>query len=95
MRERFGKIVIGVSKSGEAVTAEDLGVAGAMTVLMRDAIKPTLMQTVEGTPVFVHAGPFANIATEILPSWGQDRPETGDYVITESALAQTMGMEKS
>ena len=57
MRERLGRIVIGTSKTGEAVTAEDLGVAGAMTVLMKDAIKPTLMQTLEGTPVFVHAGP--------------------------------------
>ena len=55
MRERLGRIVIGISRSGDAVTAEDLGVAGAMTVLMRDAIKPNLMQTVEGTPVFVHA----------------------------------------
>ena len=62
MRDRFGRIVIGTSKTGEAVTAEDLGVAGAMTVLMKDAIKPTLMQTLEGSPVFVHAGPFANIA---------------------------------
>ena len=50
MRERFGKIVIGTNKQGQAVTAEDLGVAGAMTVLMKDAIKPTLMQTLEGTP---------------------------------------------
>ena len=63
MRERLGRIVIGVSHSGEAIDAEDLGVAGALTVLMRDAIKPNLMQTLEGTPVFVHAGPFANIAT--------------------------------
>ena len=62
MRERLGRIVIGTNCRGEAVTAEDLGVAGAMTVLMKDAIKPNLMQTLEGTPAMVHAGPFANIA---------------------------------
>jgi len=95
MRERFGKIVIGVSKSGDAVTAEDLGVAGAMTVLMRDAIKPTLMQTVEGTPVFVHAGPFANIAhgnSSILAD--KIALKLADYVITESGFGADMGMEK-
>ncbi len=95
MRERFGKIVIGVSRSGDAVTAEDLGVAGAMTVLMRDAIKPTLMQTVEGTPVFVHAGPFANIAhgnSSILAD--QIALKLADYVITESGFGADMGMEK-
>jgi hypothetical protein len=62
MREQLGKMVIGLSKKGEAITAEDLGVAGALTVLMKDTIMPNLMQTLEGTPVFVHAGPFANIA---------------------------------
>lgn len=95
MRERFGKIVIGISRSGDAVTAEDLGVAGAMTVLMRDAIKPTLMQTVEGTPVFVHAGPFANIAhgnSSILAD--KIALKLADYVITESGFGADMGMEK-
>ena len=62
MRERLGKIVIGLSRKGEPVTANDLGVAGALAVLMKEAIAPTLMQTVEQTPVLVHAGPFANIA---------------------------------
>ena len=62
MRERLGRMVIGTNRAGEPVTAEDLGVAGALTVLMKDAIKPNLMQTLEGTPAFVHAGPFANIA---------------------------------
>jgi formyltetrahydrofolate synthetase len=62
MRERLGRMVIGTDREGEAVTAEDVGVAGALMVLMKDAIKPNLMQTLEGTPVFVHAGPFANIA---------------------------------
>jgi len=95
MRERLGKIVIGISKSGDAVTAEDLGVAGAMTVLMRDAIKPNLMQTVEGTPVFVHAGPFANIAhgnSSILAD--KIALKLADYVITESGFGADMGMEK-
>ena len=95
MRERLGKIVIGISKSGDAVTAEDLGVAGAMTVLMRDAIKPTLMQTVEGTPVFVHAGPFANIAhgnSSIIAD--KIALKLADYVVTESGFGADMGMEK-
>ncbi len=62
MREQLGRMVIGTDRKGGAVTAEDLGVAGALTVLMKDAIKPNLMQTLEGTPALVHAGPFANIA---------------------------------
>ncbi|MEA5079741.1 MAG: formate--tetrahydrofolate ligase [Anaerolineaceae bacterium] len=95
MRERLGKIVIGISRAGDAVTAEDLGVAGAMTVLMRDAIKPNLMQTVEGTPVFVHAGPFANIAhgnSSIIAD--KIALKLADYVITESGFGADMGMEK-
>ena len=95
MRERFGKIVIGTNKAGEAVTAEDLGVAGAMTVLMKDAIKPTLMQTLEGTPVFVHAGPFANIAhgnSSIIAD--QIALKLADYVVTESGFGADIGMEK-
>lgn len=62
MRERLGKMVFASSMDGDPLTAEDLGVAGALTVLMKDALKPTLMQTLEATPVLVHAGPFANIA---------------------------------
>ena len=95
MRARFGRIVIGVSKNGEAVTAEDLGVAGAMTVLMKDAIKPNLMQTLEGTPVFVHAGPFANIAHG-NSSIVADRIalKLADFVVTESGFGSDMGMEK-
>jgi len=95
MRERFGKIVIGLSRSGEAITADDLGIAGALTVLMRDAIKPNLMQTLEGTPVFVHAGPFANIAhgnSSILAD--MIGLKLADYVITESGFGADMGMEK-
>ncbi|HJW90821.1 MAG TPA: formate--tetrahydrofolate ligase, partial [Anaerolineales bacterium] len=95
MRKRLGQIVIGTSKSGMAVTAEDLGVAGAMTVLMRDAIKPTLMQTLEGTPVFVHAGPFANIAhgnSSIIAD--RIALKLADYVVTESGFGADIGMEK-
>ena len=95
MRERLGKIVIGVSKSGEAVNADDLGIAGALTVLMKDAIKPNLMQTLEGTPVFVHAGPFANIAhgnSSILAD--KIALKLADFVVTESGFGADMGMEK-
>ena len=95
MRERFGRIVIGTNRNGEAITAEDIGVAGAMTVLMKDAIKPTLMQTLEGTPVFVHAGPFANIAHG-NSSIVADRIalKLADYVVTESGFGADIGMEK-
>lgn len=62
MRERLGRMVIGESKSGEPITCDDIGCTGSLAILMKDAIKPNLMQTLEGTPVFVHAGPFANIA---------------------------------
>ncbi|HSQ78988.1 MAG TPA: formate--tetrahydrofolate ligase [Candidatus Bathyarchaeia archaeon] len=98
MRERLGRIVIGTSKAGEPVTADDLGVAGALTVLMKDAIMPNLMQTVENTPAIVHAGPFANIAhgnSSIIADQialrlvGQD-----GYVVTESGFGADCGMEK-
>src|SRR5512139_1648473 len=95
MRERLGRIVIGTSRTGEAITADDLGVAGAMTVLMKDAIKPTLMQSLEGTAVLVHAGPFANIAHG-NSSIVADRIalKLADYVVTESGFGADMGMEK-
>ena len=95
MRERLGRIVIGTNKAGEAVTSEDLGVAGAMTVLKKEAIKPTLMQTLEGTPVFVHAGPFANIAhgnSSIIAD--RIALKLADYVVTESGFGADIGMEK-
>ncbi|MFU8771013.1 MAG: formate--tetrahydrofolate ligase [Anaerolineales bacterium] len=95
MRERMGRIVIGTNKAGEAITAEDIGVAGAMTVLMKDAIKPNLMQTLEGTPVFVHAGPFANIAhgqSSIIAD--RIALKLADYVVTESGFGADIGMEK-
>jgi formyltetrahydrofolate synthetase len=95
MRERFGRIVVATSKSGEAITAEDIGCAGAMTVLMKDAIMPTLMQTLEGTPAFVHTGPFANIAhgnSSIVAD--KIAIKLADYVVTESGFGADIGMEK-
>jgi len=95
MRDRFGRIVVATSKAGDPVTLDDLGVAGAVTVLMKDAIKPTLMQTVEGTPVFVHAGPFANIAhgnSSIIAD--KIALKLADYVLTESGFGADIGMEK-
>ncbi|MBN1231130.1 MAG: formate--tetrahydrofolate ligase [Anaerolineales bacterium] len=95
MRRRFGEIVIGTNFAGDAITVEDLGVAGAMTVLMMDAIKPTLMQTLEGTPAFVHAGPFANIAhgnSSIIAD--KIALKLADYVVTESGFGADIGMEK-
>ena len=95
MRERLGRMVIGFSMQGEPVTAEDLGIAGALTVLMRDAIKPNLMQTLEGTPVFVHAGPFANIAHGNSSTLADRiRLKVAEYVVTESGFGADMGMEK-
>jgi formyltetrahydrofolate synthetase len=95
LRERLGRIVIGTSKKGEAVTADDLGAGGALTVLMKDAIMPNLMQSLEGTPVFVHAGPFANIAhgqSSIIAD--KIALKLGDYVVTESGFGADIGMEK-
>ncbi|EFC42345.1 formate--tetrahydrofolate ligase [Naegleria gruberi] len=98
MRERFGKITVAYDRDGNAVTAEDVGVAGAMAVLMKDTIKPTLMQTIESTPVFVHAGPFANIAAGqngiiaddiALRLVGED-----GFVLTEAGFGGDIGGEK-
>jgi formate--tetrahydrofolate ligase len=95
LRARLGRIVIGLDRGGKAVTAEDLRTAGAMAVLLRDAVKPTLLQTIENTPVFVHAGPFANIAhgnsSIIADLIGL---KLGDCVVTESGFGADMGMEK-
>lgn len=95
LRERCGRIVIGNSKSKKPITLEDLGVAGAVTVLMKDALHPNLMQTLEGQAAFVHAGPFANIAhgnSSILAD--QIAMRLGDFVITESGFGADIGMEK-
>lgn len=106
MRDRLGRMVVASSKNGDAITAEDIGCAGAMAVLMKDAIKPTIMQTLEGTPVLVHAGPFANIAhgnSSIIADRialklagveeGDDESRNG-YVITEAGFGADIGMEK-
>ncbi len=95
MRARFGRMVVALDKNGKPVTAEDLGVAGAVMVLMKDAIMPNLMQTLEGQPAFVHAGPFANIAhgnSSIIAD--QIALKLADYVITESGFGADIGMEK-
>ena len=98
MRERLGNMVIGVSRSGDAVTADDLGAGGALTVLMKDAIKPTLMQTLEGTPALIHAGPFANIAhgnsSIVADQIALKLVGPNGYVLTESGFGADIGMEK-
>ncbi len=98
MRERLGAMVIGTNKAGEAITADDIGVGGALTVLMKDAIFPNLMQTLEGTPAFVHAGPFANIAhgnsSIVADQVALKLVGPDGYVITESGFGADMGMEK-
>ena len=99
MRERLGRMVVGTSRaSGEAVTADDLGVTGALAVLMKDAIMPTLMQTVEGTPVFVHAGPFANIAhgnsSIIADKLALKLVGEDGFVVTEAGFGSDIGGEK-
>jgi formate--tetrahydrofolate ligase len=98
MRERLGNMVVGMSRKGEPVTAEDLGVAGALLVLMKDAIAPTLMQTVEQTPVLVHAGPFANIAhgnsSIVADEIALKLVGPEGYVVTEAGFGADIGMEK-
>ncbi|MCX8007042.1 MAG: formate--tetrahydrofolate ligase [Coriobacteriia bacterium] len=95
LRSRIGRIVVAMTKEGRPVTTEDLRVAGAMTVLMKDAVKPTLVQNFEGGPVLVHAGPFGNIAhgnSSVIA----DRIGLGlaDVVITESGFGADLGFEK-
>ena len=95
LRERMGKIVLAIDKKGKAVTTEMLGVAGAMTILMKDAIKPNIMQTLEEQLAFVHAGPFANIAhgnSSVIADMVATR--IGEYVVTESGFGADMGFEK-
>ncbi len=95
MRERIGRIVVGTDKKKNPITTEDLGVAGAMTVLMKDAIMPNLLQTLEEQPAFVHAGPFANIAhgnSSVIAD--QIGIKLGDFLVTESGFGADIGMEK-
>lgn len=107
MRERLGRMVIGTSRAGDPVTCDDIGAGGALTALMKDAIKPNLMQTLEGTPVFVHAGPFANIsigASSVLADKlalklagtesDEDHNEKTGFVVTEAGFDFTMGGER-
>ncbi|KAI5244714.1 FTHFS-domain-containing protein [Aureobasidium subglaciale] len=107
MRERLGRMVVASSRAGDPVTCDDIGVGGALTALMRDAIKPNLMQTLEGTPVFVHAGPFANIsigASSVLADKlalklagtepGEDYNSRAGFVVTEAGFDFTMGGER-
>lgn len=95
LRERLGRIVVGYTKAGEPVTAEQLKAAGAMCVILKEAIKPNLMQTVEQTPVLVHCGPFGNIAhgnSSIVAD--QIGIHCGDYLITEAGFGADMGAER-
>ncbi|KAK7539186.1 formate--tetrahydrofolate ligase-domain-containing protein [Phyllosticta paracitricarpa] len=107
MRERLGRMVVASSRSGEPITADDIGAGGALTALMKDAIKPNLMQTLEGTPVFVHAGPFANIsigASSVLADKlamklagtepDENHNEKVGFVVTEAGFDFTMGGER-
>jgi methylenetetrahydrofolate dehydrogenase (NADP+)/methenyltetrahydrofolate cyclohydrolase/formyltetrahydrofolate synthetase len=107
MRERLGRMVIATSRSGDPVTCDDIGAGGALTALMKDAIKPNLMQSLEGTPVFVHAGPFANIsigASSVLADKlalklagtepDEDAREKAGFVVTEAGFDFTMGGER-
>jgi methylenetetrahydrofolate dehydrogenase (NADP+)/methenyltetrahydrofolate cyclohydrolase/formyltetrahydrofolate synthetase len=107
LRERLGRMVVGSSKSGDPVTCDDLGAGGALTALMKDAIKPNLMQSLEGTPVFVHAGPFANISignSSILADKlalklagtepDEDYEAQAGFVVTEAGFDFTMGGER-
>ena len=95
MRQRLGRIVIGNTTAGKPITAEELSAAGAMTVILRDAIKPNLLQTLENTPVLVHAGPFGNIATGnssvIADLIGI---HCGDFLVTEAGFGADMGAER-
>ncbi len=95
LRERLGRIVVGFTSEGEPVTAEQLKAAGAMTVIMRDALKPNLLQTLENTPVLVHAGPFGNIAhgnSSVVADLIGIR--SGEYLITEAGFGSDMGAER-
>jgi methylenetetrahydrofolate dehydrogenase (NADP+) / methenyltetrahydrofolate cyclohydrolase / formyltetrahydrofolate synthetase len=107
MRERLGRMVIGTSRSGDPVTCDDIGAGGALTALMKDAIKPNLMQSLEGTPVFVHAGPFANISignSSVLADklalklagteLDEDYESKAGFVFTEAGFDFTMGGER-
>ncbi|XP_047350753.1 C-1-tetrahydrofolate synthase, cytoplasmic isoform X2 [Vespa velutina] len=98
LKQRLGNIVIGFNKNGEPLTAEDFGMTGAMAILLKDAIEPTLMQSLEGTPVMVHAGPFANIAhgcsSIIADTIALKLVGPNGIVVTEAGFGSDIGMEK-
>ncbi len=95
MRERLGRIIVALNRKGEPVTAEDVLCAGAMAVILRDALRPNLLQTPEGTPAFVHTGPFANIAPGISSLIADQLAlSLADYVITEAGFGADLGFEK-
>ncbi|KID72225.1 C-1-tetrahydrofolate synthase, partial [Metarhizium brunneum ARSEF 3297] len=107
MRERLGRMVVATSRNGDPVTCDDIGAGGALTALMKDAIKPNLMQTLEGTPVFVHAGPFANISigqSSIIADKlalklagtepDENHSQSAGFVVTEAGFDFTMGGER-
>ncbi|AVI65243.1 formate--tetrahydrofolate ligase [Shewanella sp. WE21] len=95
MRARIGRLVLALNTQGQVITAEDLGVAGAMTAIMADAIKPTLMQTLNGSPCLIHAGPFANIAHGNSSIIADDIAlRLADFVVTEAGFGSDMGFEK-
>ena len=96
LRARLGRIAIGVSLDGNLVTAEDLGCAGAMALLLRNALLPNLVQTLEGDPAFIHGGPFANIAHGNSSIIGDSLAlSCADYVVTEAGFGADMGAEKA
>ena len=95
LKDRLSKIIIGYNYEGKPVTASDLKAAGAMTVILKDALKPNLVQTLEGTPAFIHGGPFANIAhgcNSVLAT--KMALKCGDYVVTEAGFGADLGAEK-
>jgi formyltetrahydrofolate synthetase len=98
MRDRLGRMVIGSNHAGQPITADDIGASGALTVLMKDTIMPNLMQTIEGTPAFVHAGPFANIAhgnsSIVADQIALKLVGPDGYVLTEAGFGADMGFEK-
>jgi formate--tetrahydrofolate ligase len=95
MRERFSRIVVGYTRAGEPITAEELHAAGSMAVMMRDALAPNLLQTLENTPVIVHAGPFGNIAHGNSSVVGDlIGIRSGEYLITEAGFGADMGAER-
>ena len=96
LRARLGRIAIGVSTDGDLVTTEDLGCAGAMALLLRNALLPNLVQTLEGDPAFIHGGPFANIAHGNSSIIGDSIAfSCADYVVTEAGFGAEMGAEKA